>query len=888
VIRSLGSTVDTGTALGHYTIVRKLGSGGMGDVFLAEDSRLARRVALKVVRPEVAADPARRARFESEARAVAALNHPNIVTVHSIERAGDVHFITMEYVRGRPLSSIIPAAGLPLRRFFDLALPLVEAVAAAHERGVTHRDLKPDNVMVTDDDRVKVLDFGLAKLNPALDPGADTTLTAQRPLTADGQVIGTVAYMSPEQAEGKPLDHRSDIFSVGIMLFEMATGQRPFRGDSRASIMSAILRDDPLRSGMLAHPLPPAVERMIQRSLEKPPSRRYQSALDLRNDLLEARQAIESGAGAQHPGRAPVPWLYAGLAAAGILAAGAFFLQPGSGGGDPDAAPAGDATFTPLTHGAGQELFPSLSPDGRTIVYASDASGNMDIYSLRVGGQNALNLTEAWPVDDSQPAYSPDGDRIAFRSERDGGGLFIMGATGEAPRRVTSGGYHPAWSPDGAELLYVTQNVIDPALRFTTSQMWVASIATGQTRLVHEGDAAQPAWSPRGLRIAYWGRTGTTGSGDIYTMPAGGGTPVAVTSEPSLDWNPVWAPDGRHLYFASDRGGSMNLWRVRVDEASGAVLGRPVPVTTGGGAASQHVTISKDGTRIAYVARIETMNVQKAAFNPADGSIRGIPEPVTRGSRTVAQPDPSPDGKALVFNTTGRQEDIVVSGAHGGDLQQLTDDAFEARAARWSPDGRQIAFYSNRTGKYEIWTIHRDGSGLQQLTRSPGAHYPVWSPDGSRMAYSTHAPNGAWIFEVGTPWSAQQPQALPGLADPSQTFEIWSWSPDGTRLAGQKHLSDLSHAGIGIHTLGTQHIQWLTDFGEWPVWLADGRRLLFSHRGALWLIDSVTGARKEVLSLPQNSLGSVGLSPDNRTIYFTLRSAEADVWMMTTAPDARR
>ncbi|HUF24203.1 MAG TPA: protein kinase [Vicinamibacterales bacterium] len=874
--------MDTGTTLGHYTIVRKLGSGGMGEVFLAEDTRLARQVALKVVRPDVAADPARRARFESEARTVAALNHPNIVTVHSIERAGDVHFITMEYVRGTPLSAVIPPAGLPLRRFLDLALPLVEAVAAAHERGVTHRDLKPDNVMVAGDDRIKVLDFGLAKLNPTLDRSVDTTVAAGRPLTSDGQVIGTVAYMSPEQAEGKPLDHRSDIFSLGIMLFEMATGQRPFQGGSTASIMSAILRDDPVRTDQLNPPLRPEVARAIQRALEKKPSQRYQSAIDLRNDLMEARQALSSGTTAATPRTPRTPWVYAGVAAAvAVLAAAALLLQAGAGRDGGSDVPAGDTMVTQLTHGAGQELFPSLSPDGRTIVYASDASGNMDIYSLRVGGQNAVNLTAASTADETQPAFSPDGEYIAFRTEREGGGLFIMGATGEAPRRVTTGGYHPAWSPDGTELLYVTQNVIDPALRFTTSEMWVASIATGETRLLSRGDAAQPSWSPTGRRIAYWGRTGADTSGDIYTIPAGGGTPVAVTSEPSIDWNPVWAPDGRHLYFASDRGGSMNLWRVPIEEATGAVLGRAVPVTTGGGAASQHVTISKDGSRIAYVARIETMNVQKVAFDPAGGTIRGIPEWVTRGSRAVAQPDASPDGLALAFNTTGRQENIFVSGTDGGGLQQLTDDAFEKRAARWSPNGRRIAFYSNRTGKYEIWTINRDGGGLQQLTRSPGAHYPVWSPDGRRMVFSTHAPNGAWIFETDTPWSAQQPQAIPGLADPSQTFEIWSWSPDGRRLAGQKHLTDLSHAGIGIHTLGTQQIEWLTDFGEWPVWLADSRRLLFSHRGALFLLDSATGDRRELLSLPQASLGSVGLSPDNRTIYFTLRSAEADIWMMT-------
>lgn len=870
--------------LAHYKVLRKLGSGGMGEVYLAQDTLLGRQVAVKVLLPGVAEDPARRARFAAEARAVAALNHPNIVTVHSVEHAGDVHFITMEYVAGKPLSSVIPrAAGLPLRRFLELALPLVEAVSAAHQQGVTHRDLKPDNVMVTEDGRVKVLDFGLAKLKQASHEEAETVLNSNPAMTNAGEILGTVAYMSPEQAEGKPLDHRSDIFSLGILLFEMATGRRPFSGDSAASIMSAILRDDALPVSQLNPGLPPQLARTIQRCLAKDPSRRYQTALDVRNELADLKQDLDSGA------RVPMGvtrargtrWAYGVIAVTAALAVAAAVLWQTDRAADGGAEGFGSATFEQLTHGAGQELFPSMSPDGRTLVYASEMAGNMDVYLQRVGGQNPLNLTQASAADETHPTFSPDGERIAFRSDRDGGGIFIMGATGESVRRLTNAGYHPAWSPDGQQLLYVTQSVTDPAMRFTTSEMWVVSVADGQRRLLSEGDAAQPVWSPHGHRIAYWGRTATSGPGDIWTIPSGGGAPVAVTSEPSIDWNPVWAPDGRHLYFASDRGGSMNLWRVPIDEASGAPLGPATPVTTGGGAASQHVTVSKDGLRIAYVARVVATNIQKVAFDPATESTKGIPQWITRGSRAVAQPDPSPDETMLTFNTSGRQEDIMVGAADGATVQQLTDDAFEDRAPRWAPDGERIAFYSDRSGKYEIWTINRDGSGLQQLTNSPGAHYPVWSPRGERMAYSTHSPNGAFIFETRKPWNEQKPQPLPAIPDKTQTFEIWSWSPDGRRLAGQKHLTDLSHAGVAVHDIGSDRIQWLTDFGEWPVWMRDSRRLLFSHRGTLFLIDSATGKRKEILALPQNSLGSVGLSADNRTIYFTLQAAEADVWMMT-------
>jgi Tol biopolymer transport system component/predicted Ser/Thr protein kinase len=878
--------VRIGSTLGRYKIQQQLGSGGMGEVYLADDPTLGRSVALKILPADLATDPDRRARFESEARALAALNHPNIVTIHSIEHENDVHFITMEYVAGKTLASLIPSRGMPIRQFLEITLPLVEAVSAAHQQRVTHRDLKPDNVMLGDEGRVKVLDFGLAKPMPGLgDDTMETAYALRSAKTGVGQIVGTAAYMSPEQAEGKPVDNRSDVFSLGIMFHEMVTGQRPFVGDTHASIVSSILRDSPppITDVHPAHPV--GLAKIVKRCLAKDPSRRYQTALDLRNALEELKEELDSGApvavAARPPPRKRSPLLAGtiGLTVV-VLAAVVYWLRPSPEGGARSEA-VGEVAFSQLTYAPGPELFPSLSPDGRMIVYASGTGVDLDIYSQRVAGQNPINLTPDSPVDDSQPAFGPDGEHIAFRSERDGGGIFVMGATGESVRRLLDFGYHPAWSPDGRQILYVTQSVGDPALRFTTSELWVVTIATGERRLLTEGDAVQPSWSPNGYRIAYWGRNASSPAGDIWTLSAAGGEPVAVTSEPALDWNPVWAPDGRHLYFSSNRGGSMSLWRVAIDERSGKTLGRAEPLTTGGGAASQHITVSKDGRRIAYVSQVETTNLQKVTFDPAAGTTQGAVESITRGSRTVAQPDASPDGQLLAFNSAGRQEDIWVVQTDGNGLGQLTDDAFKDRAARWSPDGRRIAFYSDRTGQLEIWAINRDGSGLQQLTRSPGAHYPVWSPDGALMAYSTHSPNGAFLFATGKPWNEQRSQPLPTMPDAAETFEIWSWSPDGRRLAGQKHLADLSHVGIGVHEIGSQRIEWLTDFGEWPVWMNDSRRLLFSHQGKLFMTDSVSGEPREIMALPQKSLGSVGLSADNRTIYLTSMAAEADVWMIT-------
>ena len=285
-----------GTTLNHYKIVAHLGHGGMGEVWIAEDTRLGRKVALKTLPSRVAADPDRRARFEREARAVAALNHPNIVTIHSVEESGGVAFLTMELIEGKTLGDVIPPKGLPLGRFFDLAIPLASALAAAHQKGITHRDLKPANVMVAADGRVKVLDFGLAKLaeSPSGDAG-EAMPTATATVTGEGKIVGTVAYMSPEQAEGKPVDARSDVFSLGIVMYEMATGDRPFKGDTPISTITSILRDTPVAIGELKPEMPRHLGRVVQRCLAKEPDRRYQAALDVRNELEGLRGEVDSG-----------------------------------------------------------------------------------------------------------------------------------------------------------------------------------------------------------------------------------------------------------------------------------------------------------------------------------------------------------------------------------------------------------------------------------------------------------------------------------------------------------------------------------------------------------------------------------------------------------------
>jgi serine/threonine protein kinase len=662
-----------GRTLSHYKILEKLGSGGMGDVYLAEDTDLERRVALKVLPPELAESEERRARFQREAKAVAALNHPHIVTVHSVEQADGVHFITMELVRGKTLSELIPRKGLSLAKLLEIAIPLADAVAAAHEKGVLHRDLKPENLMVSDEGRLKILDFGLAKLRVDSDvAGVSEFPTKSR--TGEGKIVGTVAYMSPEQAEGRSLDARSDIFSLGIVLYEMATGERPFRGDTPASVISSILKDTPRAVTELQPDLPQSLAKIIRRRLVKDTEHRLQTAKDLRNELEELKRDVESGEffRVSAPGkRGAMPrWLFPAMAA--LLALTVFIYLARRE--EPSLRP----QLIQLTSQAGIEGFPSLSPDGDQLVYVSRALGNLDIYLQRVGGQKLINLTEDSPVDDSQPAFSPDGARIAFRSARDGGGLFVMGATGESVKRVADSGFNPAWSPDGDFLAFSTASVSSPNRGpESAGPLRVVRVANGEVRSIEvKGDAVQPSWSPHGHRIAFWSHTLSDRSyRDIWTVPAEGGEVVPVTRDEHVDWNPVWSPDGAYLYFSSNRGGTYSLWRVPIHEATGETRGEPELVTTSGAARIGHITIAREG-RIAYQANLSATNLHKIAFDPESESVVGEPVGIVTGSRTVISADVSRDGRWVAFSFFfgGGQSDIAVVGTDGTGLHQITDE----------------------------------------------------------------------------------------------------------------------------------------------------------------------------------------------------------------------
>jgi Tol biopolymer transport system component len=547
-------------------------------------------------------------------------------------------------------------------------------------------------------------------------------------------------------------------------------------------------------------------------------------------------------------------------------------------GNRPESASLSHPTFTQLTDQPGREVYPSLSPDGKLFVYASPTSGNWDIYLQRVGGSNPINLTQKSSRDETNPVFSPDGEQIVFVSDREGGGIFLMGATGESVRRLIDSGYDPAWSPDGKEIVMSTELIDGSSRGSGIGQLWAVNIATGQNRLIANGgtDAVQPHWSPHGHRIAYWGlRTG--GQRDIWTIPAGGGEPVAVTNDLFVDWNPVWSPDGKFLYFISDRSGNMNVWRVPTEEQTGEALGPPEAVTTPS-PNSMYISFSRDARHIAYVQVTSRISIMKASFDPVTGTVVGQPTWITQGTKRAHDPVVSPDGEWVAFQSVeGNQEDIFVIRQDGTDRRQLTDDLYKDRAPRWSPDGRRIVFYSDRSGHYELWTMNLDGSALQQLTHAsgPAVTRPVWSPDGTQIAY--HQEGGPFIMDLGKPWKEQVLQAVPPISGSQSSITVWSWSPDGRALAGWQEGKDV---GIFLYWLALGQYEQISQFGGWPVWMSDHRRLLFTDYGKLYVVDSRSKRVREIFSLAAHTIGRCALSGDDRLLCLNVAEEGSDIWLM--------
>ena len=861
----------------------------MGEVHLAEDTELDRRVALKVLPSAVADDAERMARFRREAKAAAAINHPGIVTLHTIEHAedeggGTVHFLTMELVDGETLDARVPAGGTPLAELLELGTQLADAVAAAHAAGITHRDLKPANIMVTAAGRLKILDFGLARLGSPASAGGDREAeTAAESITEHGRLLGTPAYMSPEQAEGGTVDHRSDVFAMGVLLYELATGRRPFAGKSPSSVISAILRDEPESLTELRPELPPELARIVRRCLAKQPDERFQTALDVKNELRDLERQLASDAGGQSatgsrratthnakPRRAILMSVLGLLGLAVATLATLWFRGDGPPPADSEngAVTAAAANVGPsrLTGLPGPELFPTLTSDGKALVFAHKEKDHWDVYRQRVGGTRPIELTADHAGDDTMPAVSPNGERIAFRSERDGGGLFVMGATGESVRRISDFGYDPAWAPDSRRVVFATQPSPVSVTYIGSSELWVVDIVHGKPERVEGADGAMPAWSPNGHRIAYW-TIRVDRRRDVLTIAAGGGEPISVTDNEHICWAPTWSADGRYLYFNEDLGGSRGFSRVAIDERTGRPSGDPEPVVTSSGGWFYYLSIA--GSSGVYTVMNQRTTIHAVDLNRQSAEAVGAPRMLVRDTEDLVVFDVSADGRALLGLSGGDPRQLFSVQSDGAARRELaTGKMF---FARWSPNGERLATSWERTGSYEIHIMRHDGSDLRAVTDDPegAAGYPVWSPDGRRLVYWNGRLDAAMSIDPERDGSSQSfGDAVPG----GDGFRPTSWSADGTRLVGEQ-----SGGGLAMLHLETGERLEVADSGLQPRFIGEDA-VGYVDDATLWHLDLGSGALSPLLESARPAELDDYFAVGAGVLYYAQNDREFDIW----------
>ena len=843
---------------GKYKIIEELGRGGMGIVYKAEDTKLKRIVALKFLPEELSKDRHALERFEREAQAASALNHPSICVIHDIDEADGKHFITMEYVAGRTLDHLIGRKGLKLLEALAYSVQITDALAKAHAAGIIHRDLKPSNIVVTEDGLVKVLDFGLAKLTETAEPGEEgvtaTTLPSECPRTEEGVIVGTVAYMSPEQAEGRKVDARSDIFSFGSVFYEMLTGQHAFCGESKISTLSAILHKDPKPASEVTAAVPTEVERILDRCLRKDAQRRWQTMSDLKIALQDVKEESESGKLAaiapQRARKARWVWLAAaGLAVVAIAAAIALWTTRRP-------APAIDLKTERFTFNPGITDTPAISSDGKLIAYASDRSseGNLDIYVQYISGGQPSRLTHH-EADDYEPTFSPDGSQIVFRSERDGGGLYVVETLGGTERKLVSGGQSPSFSPDGSTVAYIE----DRPYGFPPVQkIHLVSSKGGQPKPFQPafGVAGGPfrptlTWSADGKHLAFSGiRAGNPPVSDWWIAPLDGDPPVATGAVTNLNLPNIpqlqlagWY--GKYLYFFR---GSMvegvHLFRTPLAPGAWKISGPAQRLTSGGGT-HLNLSIASNGQMVFSIVSIA---VDFASLplppkgRPASQPLTNITSDATiKGGLSISR-----DGSVVAYIAwvsweTGRLEIRVRNLVTGRETVYTSKNLPIFSTPQISPDGSMLAYAEEIRGKLVSFVgppeslpgrqVCEDGQilgffsdsqhaliryGVNRLVRqnlSTGAQTPLLTVASGGVLDARLSPDDRWlVFVVAAPDRPIETY-IAAVGDASPLPETWLRIP-----------TDRSYVNI-LGNLISPTLRIARSFS--PVWAADGDLLYY-------------------------------------------------------------
>jgi Tol biopolymer transport system component len=879
--------LPAGTRLGSYRILSPLGAGGMGEVYRARDQRLDRDVAIKVLPAGLSSDPERLKRFEREARSASSLNHPNIVTIYDIgSEAGGPAFIAMELVKGKPLRSEIERGALSARALLQIAVQIAGGLAKAHEAGIVHRDLKPENVMLSEDAHVKILDFGLAKLTQP-EPsrrGATLAPTVSRD-TAAGTLLGTVGYMSPEQAVGGPVDFRSDQFAFGTILYEMATGRRPFHRDSAPQTLAAVIEDEPEPIAAINPKIPGPVRWIVERCLNKNPEDRYASTRDLARDLASVRDHLSEVSGPTAEGVAPErrsrrSWIPAAIAAAVLLAAGAttwrlvrsdhFWKNP-----------LAEARFTRLTDWQGSERDAALSPDGNFVVFISDRDGPFDAWVGHVGGREFLNLTGGRFANLSYApvvrgvGFSDDGAHVSLLEiPQTIGRIWFIPTVGGSPRLFLQSGVALAWSAATKQLVYHTGDPGDP--------LFIAD-RTGRNpkKILQDPPGIHnhyPVWSPDG-RFVYYVHGVPPDDTDIWSVRPEGGAPERLTSFHSNVAYPTFIDDRTLLYTAVGEDGA---WRLHAMDVERRI---PHRVTSG---LEEYTSLSSStgGRRLVAAVANPTTSLWFAPISDRVVDDSGL-QPLSLATVRAADPRFGPDF-------------LLYRSARGGPfgLWKLKDgvetelwkgsDGEVAAAPAVSKDGTQVAFVVRTGGHTRLHAMSSDGTSARMLSEALDVHdAPSLSPDGSWIAVIASAGDARPLFKVPVGGGAPVRLAEGILSNPV-------WSPDNRFILH----SDGQRGGAVVKLRAVtpdgqpfplKDLPEVAHLGNRYRFLPGGRSIVVMQ-GMMWkqnfeLLDLATGARRRLTDLGRDyNMRSFDVSPDGKRILFDRYRDNSDIVLIDLPP----
>ena len=938
--------LEVGHSLGHYRILKKIGAGGMGEVYLAEDTRLNRKVALKLLSGSFAADARRLKRFEREAQAVSALNHPNILTVHEFGVDGEAHFLATEFVEGETLREKI-GSELSLIDALKIAEQTASALSAAHAAGIVHRDIKPENIMIRLDGIVKVLDFGIAKLIAPPGEPVDTegeTLEKKWTATQPGAMIGTLAYMSPEQVRGKALDARSDVFSLGVVLYEMLTGKDPFERATSGDTIAAILTENPPSVTAGKSAAPAELERILNKALKKNADERYQTSKDFLLDVKSLRREIEfagstartggaaasgenitrltdaadaqttSGAATTRSARGGfslAQWFLIFLAAGLLIGSAWWFVGKRRFEGEAVQPTAFNAVEVVNWRSTPGEIYSSgsFSPDGKMIAFASTQSGAKNIWVKQLSGGEAVQITKD-EFRNQNPIWSPDASEIAFYSARSGtSGIWRIPSFGGAPtfiKTIEDGSMIlRGWSEKGVIYYESKQN------------LFALDTKSGQSSQLTDFDSAKVKpiaidVSPDGSRIAYI--TFENERSFVWTMPFRGGSPEQVVSFPEEVRNVFWHTDGKRILYSRMIDG---IFQIFAAEASSG--GKQAQITFSDKNAFA-LDVSGDGAKILYGSSKEESDVWSVDVEKAEEF------PFADDIDSELWASVSPDGKTIAFQAIKNlsQGDKIAVGAiltkpaNSDALPfQLVANGF---LPTWSPDGNQLAFLRLSGETFNVWTIKADGGEEKQLTPGgvPSVEYTVlpynrtqasyinWSPDGKKIAYISNdgGLRNVWTVDADGSNNTQ----LTNNAEPNLHVSCPVWSNEGDRLAysakSNRRLADdkrfYAAYVIDIKTKNTKTVAQSETFQRLLGWAESGRELILAAikdkdpTGApkevtIISVDTESSERRELAKIESVYLYNIYLSADKKMLaYVAKRDGKDNVWTMRASGGAAR